>query len=58
MLKFIMSAFGPIKGKHRHSYVRVQTIHGDMINHLNARSLWKCKGCGKTITSKELTRVV
>ena len=55
MLKFIMSAFKPI---HRHEYVRVLTLHGDLAQHLKGRSLWKCTGCGKTVVSKELTKLV
>lgn len=27
----------------------IKNIHGDEINHLNARSVWKCLDCGKII---------
>lgn len=27
----------------------IKNIHGDEINHLNARSVWKCPDCGKFI---------
>ncbi len=58
MIKFILKAFGPIKGQCKHKYTRVQTVHGDMINALNGkRSLWKCKQCGKFVWSKSLTEV-
>lgn len=57
MLKFIMKAFGPIKGKCNHKHERVQTIHGVLAAHLNARSLWVCNKCGKVELSKSLTEV-
>ena len=56
MIKFILDAFKPIC---RHEYVRVQTLHGDMIHALKGkRSLWKCKHCGKYQYSSSLTEVI
>lgn len=40
-----------------HDYVRAWTIHGDAINHYNARSCWVCKHCDKHIYSKSLDRI-
>lgn len=33
--------------KHNHTFIR--NIHGDEINQLNARSIWKCNNCHKII---------
>lgn len=32
----------------------IENVHGDMINHLNCRSIWKCCKCGKIIFKKDL----
>ena len=32
----------------------IRNIHGDEINHLNARSIWKCPDCGKIILRSQL----
>ncbi len=29
----------------KHDYKLIRTIHGNQINHLNARSEWQCKKC-------------
>ena len=41
----------------KHDYQIVRTIHGDMINHLNARSEWKCSKCGWFTYSKHLDKL-
>ena len=35
------------KLKCKHTYIHIRDIHGDEINHLGARSVWKCLNCGK-----------
>lgn len=40
-----------------HLFVRVKTIHGDMINTLGYRSVWECTKCGKRKTSKQLDEI-
>lgn len=57
MIKFIMKAFGPVKGKCNHHYVHVQSIHGALAQHLNSRSLWVCIKCNKRELSKSLTEI-
>ena len=32
----------------------IRNIHGDEINYLNARSIWKCPDCGKIILRSQL----
>jgi hypothetical protein len=32
----------------------IRNIYGDEINHLNARSVWKCDKCGKYILDQNL----
>lgn len=36
------------KLKCKHTYIHIRDIQGDEINHLGARSVWKCLNCGKT----------
>lgn len=35
------------KLKCEHTYIHIRDIHGDEINRLGARSVWKCLNCGK-----------
>jgi hypothetical protein len=32
---------------HKHDYIPFSNIHGDLINHLNGRTVMKCFKCGK-----------
>ena len=49
MIKFFKRLFC----KHEEKFC-VTTIHGDVINHLNCRSIWECKNCGKQFNSNKL----
>ncbi len=49
MIKFIKRLFC----KHEEKFC-VTNIHGDMINHLNCRSIWECKKCGKRFKNNKL----
>ena len=49
MVKFFKRLFC----KHEEKFC-VTNIHGDMINHLNCRSIWECKKCGKRFKSNKL----
>jgi ribosomal protein L37AE/L43A len=49
MVKFFKRLFC----KHEEKFC-VTNIHGDMINHLNCRSIWECKKCGKQFKSNKL----
>lgn len=33
---------------------RIRVFHGDAINHVDARSLWKCHDCGREVYSESL----
>ena len=37
----------------KHSFYHYETIHGDMINHLNCRTIWECSKCGKLKRDKK-----
>ena len=49
MVKFFKRLFC----KHEEKFC-VTNIHGDMINHLNCRSVWECKKCSKRFKSNKL----
>ncbi|NNH79440.1 hypothetical protein HLH17_17760 [Acinetobacter sp. ANC 5380] len=41
----------------RHDYKLIRTIHGDQINHMNARSEWQCEKCKWVTYSHYLDRI-
>lgn len=41
----------------KHDYKLIQTIHGDQVNHLDARSQWQCEKCKWITYSHYLDRI-
>ena len=41
----------------KHDYKLIRTIHGDQINHLDARSEWQCEKCKWFTYSRHLDRI-